>query len=95
MSLPNLLIGLILSTLLGAAFHLWRGGGFFKLILFILLGWLGFWIGHFAAQSLGLRFFNLGALNLGAAVLVSLLFLFIGQWLSPVKPPERPARRRP
>ena len=94
MSIPNLLIGLILSTLLGAAFHLWRGGGLIKLILFILLSWLGFWIGHFAAARFGLTFFNLGALNLGMAVLVSLIFLSIGQWLSPPAQPAGPGKRR-
>ncbi len=94
MSIPSLLIGLILSTLLGAAFHLWRGGDLLKLIYFILLGWLGFWIGQYLAARFGLTFFNLGALNLGAAISVSLVFLFIGQWLSPVQPPARPPKRR-
>lgn len=82
MSLPTLLFGLLISTLLGALFHLLRGGGFGRLILYLILGWAGFWIGHFTASYFGWTFGSMGPLHLGMAILVSLIFLVIGSWLS-------------
>lgn len=85
MSTPVLLLGLVISTLLGAAFHLWRGGKAGRLLLYIILSWLGFWAGHLAASSLGWTFDLVGQLHLGTAAVGSLLFLFAGYWLSLVK----------
>jgi hypothetical protein len=53
MSLPSILFGVLLSTLYGAAFHLWRGGGLGRLVLYLVLGWIGFWAGQILASSLG------------------------------------------
>ena len=85
MSLSSLLLGFILSTLLGAGFHAVRGGGGGKLLLDLVLGWLGFWLGQFVATRLGLTIGSLGSLHLGLAIPASLAFLFIGNWLSPVE----------
>jgi hypothetical protein len=85
MSLPSLLLGFILSTLLGAGFHAVRGGGGGKLLLDLVLGWLGFWLGQFIAGRLGLMIGSLGSLHLGLAIPASLVFLFVGNWLSPVE----------
>jgi len=85
MSLPSLLLGFVLSTLLGAGFHAVRGGGGGKLLLDLVLGWLGFWLGQYAAARLDLTIGSLGSLHLGLAVPVGLVFLFVGNWLSPVE----------
>ena len=85
MSLPSLLLGFVLSTLLGAGFHAVRGGGGGKLLLDLVLGWLGFWLGQLAAARLGFTIGNLGSLHLGLAIPVGLIFLFVGNWLSPVE----------
>ena len=85
MSLPSLLLGFVFSTLLGAGFHAVRGGGGGKLLLDLVLGWLGFWLGQYTAARLGLTIGSLGSLHLGLAVPVGLVFLFVGNWLSPVE----------
>lgn len=85
MSLPSLLIGVLISSLYGAAFHLWRGGGLGRLILYLLLGWAGFWIGHLLAGRLDWTFASLGPLHLGLATITSLAFLLLGHWLSLVE----------
>lgn len=85
MSTPMLLLGLILSTLYGALFHLWRGGGPARLLLYLVLGWAGFWAGHFLAAHLGWSFDSLGQLHLGSASVGSALFLGVGHWLSLVE----------
>jgi hypothetical protein len=85
MTFPAVLIGILISTLYGAAFHLWRGGNLWRLLLYLVLGWLGFWLGQFIAVQLDWSFGNLGQLNLGMATLFSAIFLFGGYWLSQVE----------
>jgi hypothetical protein len=85
MTIPAALLGLLISTLYGVAFHLWRGGGLGRLLLYILLGWVGFWIGHVVATQMEWTFASVGPLRLGAATLFSLLFIGLGYWLSLVE----------
>jgi uncharacterized membrane protein YeaQ/YmgE (transglycosylase-associated protein family) len=89
MTIPALLFGFVLSTLYGAAFHFWRGGGAGRLLLYLILGWLGFWTGQFIGDRLGWSFASLGPLNLGMATLGSFLFLGAGYWLSLVEPDKQ------
>ena len=92
--LPSIMLGLIISSLLGAAFHLWKGGGPGRLILDLLLGWLGFWFGQFIASRLQINLFNLGSLHLGPALLMGFIFLLVGNWLSGGEPERRPRGRK-
>ena len=92
MNTPSLLLGIVISTLYGAGFHLWRGGNLGKLILYMILGWAGFWIGQALASSSGLDFFSLGPLHLGMASLLSFIFLGVGYWLGKM---ERSGREQP
>ena len=85
MELPALLIGFVLSTLIGAGFHAIRGGGGGKLLLDLILGWLGFWLGQYGAERIGLTIGSLGSLHLAIAIPLALIFLFVGNWLSPVE----------
>ncbi len=82
MTLPSLFIGFLISSLLGALFHLWRGGGPGRLLLYLLLAWLGFWGGHSLGVHWNWAFFSLGPLYLGTAALGSIVALAIGYWLS-------------
>ncbi len=85
MSIPTLFLGLILSTLYGALFHLWRGGNAGRLLLYLLLSWIGFWIGQLIGNLLDVSFDTVGQLHLVIATLGSLIFLAIGFWLSLVQ----------
>lgn len=85
MNIASVLFAWALATLLGALFHLWRGGSFWKLFFYLGLSWVGFVLGHFLGKVLDLHFIPLGSLNLGAGVLGSLLLLFLGHWLSKVE----------
>ena len=82
MPLPSVLFGFLVSTLYGAVFHLWRGGGAGRLLLYLISGWLGFWAGHLLAAQIGWTFFSLGVLHLGLATVTSIVFIFVGHWLS-------------
>ncbi len=85
MTFPTLLLGVVISTLYGAVFHLWRGGNIGRLLLYLILGWVGFWIGHLIGNQFGWTFSSVGGLRLGMATLTSILFLGIGHWLSLVE----------
>ena len=85
MTIPSIIIAMIISSLYGLAFHLWRGGGLGRLILYIILAWIGFWAGHIIGDHLDWIFFSLGPLRLGTATLGSVITLGIGYWLSLVE----------
>jgi uncharacterized membrane protein YeaQ/YmgE (transglycosylase-associated protein family) len=85
MSTPTLLLGLIISTLYGALFHLWRGGNAGRLLLYLLLSWVGFWVGQILGNLINLSFDTIGQLHIGMATVGSLIFLGIGYWLSLVQ----------
>jgi uncharacterized membrane protein YeaQ/YmgE (transglycosylase-associated protein family) len=78
-------MGIIFALLFGALFHVWRGGGPMKLVLFLIFSLIGFWGGHWLAGLLSITIFSYGPLHLGPATLGSLLVLFIGHWLSDVE----------
>jgi hypothetical protein len=89
MTLPALLLGFLLSTLYGAAFHFWRGGGAGRFLLYLALAWLGFWAGDGLATAMRLEFLKVGPLHVGLATLGSAMALFIGHWLSKLPDPAR------
>lgn len=89
MTLPSLIFGVLISTLYGAAFHLIRGGSFGRLLLYLILGWTGFWIGHLLAGQFGWTFASLGPLHLGMASLASIICLIVGHWLSLIEIQKR------
>ena len=89
MSIPALFLGLILSTLYGGLFHLWRGGNAGRLILYIILAWIGFWLGQLIGTLADVSFDTLGQLHLVVASLGSIIFLIVGYWLSLVQVERR------
>ena len=82
MTLPSILIGTLIASLYGTLFHLWRGGSLARLLTYIILSWIGFWVGNIAGNSWNWSFFSLGPLQLGTATLSSFIFLWLGDWLS-------------
>jgi hypothetical protein len=92
MTTPTLLLGFALATMYGAGFHLWQGGSARRLALYLLSGWLGFVLGHFLGDALGLRLLAIGTLNWLTATLGSVVALFAARWLTTRD--AEPARRR-
>lgn len=82
MTTPAFLLGALIASLLGALFHLARGGGLGRLVLYLVLAWVGFWAGHFLANSTGWTFLSIGPVHTGLAILGAILFLIAGNWLS-------------
>jgi hypothetical protein len=94
MTLPIVVFGVLLASLYGALFHLWRDGGLGRLILYLLLSWVGFIIGELAGNALGWTFWSVGTLHIGTATIGSLVFLAAGYWLSLVQVDSPKASRR-
>ena len=82
MTLPTLLLALLIALLYGALFHLIRGGGFWRLVLYLLLSMTGFALGHWIGAWRGWVFFPLGSLNMGMSSLGRIATLVTGDWLS-------------
>jgi hypothetical protein len=85
MTFPDILFGIVLGAIYGSAFHFWKGGSLGKLLVYIVISWMGFWIGHLIGSRIGWSFWSIGTINTGMATLGSLIFLFVGEWLSRVE----------
>jgi uncharacterized membrane protein YeaQ/YmgE (transglycosylase-associated protein family) len=48
----------------------------------LILGWIGFWVGDFSSKQLGVQLFQLGPLNIGFAIIGSIVFILVGFWLT-------------
>ncbi len=81
MTLPTIIFGFVIALMMGSGFHLWRGGGLTKLIQYLLVSIIGFWLGQIAAILLQWEFLPVGALHFGFNILGSGLFLFVSYWL--------------
>ena len=82
MTFPSILLGILISSLYGVVFHLFRGGGLGRMILYIILSWIGFWLGNFAGNKFGWVFGSYGPLQILTATLGSVIALALGYWLS-------------
>lgn len=82
MTLPAMILGFLVSTILGAILHLVLGGGFGRLLLYLFLGWVGFWAGQGIASYLGWSFDRLGQLHLMTDSVFCVLFILVGYYLS-------------
>lgn len=85
MTLPSILLGIVISSIPGVLFHLWKGGSIWRLLLYILISWIGFWVGHILGSALGWTFGSLGPLHIGMGLVTSGLFVALGYWLSLVQ----------
>ena len=89
MNTPILLLGFVISTLYGAAFHFWRGGSLKRLFLYLVLSWFGFWLGHLIGELLHSTLWSIGLLHAGTATIGSFLLLLIAYGFSFISNQQR------
>jgi hypothetical protein len=85
MTLPSVAFSVVCACLLGALFHVVVDGGGARLVLYLALSSLGFALGQLLASAQGWSFLPVGPVQLGFAVLGSLVFLLVGHWLSRIR----------
>ncbi|HEY5982871.1 MAG TPA: hypothetical protein VIU38_05305 [Anaerolineales bacterium] len=84
MTLPSFLLGLICALLIGTIFHFAVDGGLGRLLLYLALSCAGFAAGQGLAVWQGWIFLPLGPLQMGPAVLGSVMLLLLGNWLGQI-----------
>lgn len=82
MTIPAFVIGGLLASIFGLLFHLWRGGGLGRLVYYLIISWLGFWLGQYIGLRLDINFIQIGPLYAGSATIMCIVILFFGHWLS-------------
>ena len=82
MTFPAIVFSIFLAAMFGSLLHLWRGGPLWRLVLYLVLSEVGFFLGHYLAEILSINFIKLGSINLGFGILGSLAVLGLGYWLS-------------
>ncbi len=82
MTLPAIFIALLIALLIGAIYHILRGGSGWRLLMYLGLSIVGFAAGQFTGMWFGWSLLMVGLLNLGMGCLGSFLFLVAGDWLS-------------
>ncbi|MCI0555953.1 MAG: hypothetical protein L0287_33840, partial [Anaerolineae bacterium] len=85
MTFPSILFALLVASFYGLLYHLIRNGGFWRLVLYLVLSMAGFAMGHFIGLWRGWVFVPLGSLNIGMSSVGSLIILVIGDWLSRIE----------
>ena len=81
MNAPALFFCILVASFLGAAFHFWKGGGGGRLVLYLILSLVGFFLGSWITTSQNLLFLMIGPFSGGFGVLGSLIILFISNWI--------------
>ena len=74
---PTILLLAILAVGMGLVYHLWRGGGFGRLILSIIAAGIGIAIGQLLSQFFGWRLIMLGEVHLVEALIGGMLVLVL------------------
>ena len=82
MTFVSFLLGLLIASIPACLLHFLVGGNFKRLVVLNLFAWIGFWLGHLLAAWREWNFLKLGPINLGTALLFSILFAVLGFWLS-------------
>ncbi len=88
MTIPAFFLGCVLALIFGAVYHLIRGGGIGRLILYLIVSGFSFWFGHLVANITGMTFLSLGPIRTGLATHFSIAGLVTADWLSAVDTPQ-------
>ncbi|MBN1230351.1 MAG: hypothetical protein JXA19_00645 [Anaerolineales bacterium] len=77
MTWVSFLLGVLISSIPGVFWHLIRGGSFGKMLVYLIAGWVGFWVGQYTANRLEIYVLSIGALHLGLAILGSVILVLL------------------
>lgn len=78
---PALVLGVVLSTVFAALFHLWQRGSVTALRHYLIAAWLGFAAGHLLGGMLGFHWLQVGDLNALGGTIGAMAALLIAKSL--------------
>ncbi len=78
----GVVLGFLLATAYGAAFHLLVGGPARRIALYLVASWVGFIAGQLVGGIFGIDLLKLGTINLLSASIGAWLALFASWWLA-------------
>ena len=76
-----LILGFLVATVYGAGFHLLVGGKLRTVPFYLLAAYVGFVIGHFFGDFMGLVWLRLGVLQLFTGSIGAWIALVFSRWL--------------
>lgn len=84
MTIPGYILGVLVSTLFGAGFHLIYAGSARRFLLYLLAGWLGFGLGHWVGDLFDIHLLSVGTLNVFPASIGAIVALYASRLLAEV-----------
>ena len=78
---PSFVFSSLLASFWGAAFHFWKGGSGGRLVVNLILSWIGFFLGNWVGTSWDISFLMIGPISGGFGSLGSLILLFFSNWI--------------
>jgi uncharacterized membrane protein YfcA len=78
---PFILLSFLFGAVYSVLFHLWRGKNLRDLVIYILAGVMGFFLGQGLGNVMGFDLFLIGPLHMVEATLTSWVSLFLVHWL--------------
>jgi hypothetical protein len=98
MTIHSIILSFVLASLLGAVFHVLRGGSLRRLGLHLLAANLSFFIGHWLSELIHWQLLRIGAINLFPSVLATIIGLILTTTLAGEEPEtnskKKPRRKR-
>jgi len=79
---PIHLFAFIIATMLGLGFHVLMRGDARRLVLFVVMSWLGFLLGQYVGTLLETDLLTVGMLHLLPATMSSLALMFFAHFLT-------------
>ncbi|HEY70276.1 MAG TPA: hypothetical protein G4O08_06815 [Anaerolineae bacterium] len=95
MTLHGALISFVIASAIGLSYHLLRGGGFRRLLLYLIVSWIAFFAGHGMGSLMQWDSLRLGSLNLLPAALMAVVSLVLAEILAGPRPQARRSPRKP
>ncbi|NOZ27146.1 MAG: hypothetical protein GXP39_03710 [Chloroflexi bacterium] len=78
---PAWVLGFLIASLYGTAFHIWRGESLQDLSRFLIAAWIGFGLAQWGSYLADLMLVRIGQLDIASATLGAWLALFIARRL--------------
>ena len=95
MTLHGALIAFVIASAFGLTYHLLRGGGLRRLLLYLIVAWVAFFAGHGIGGLMQWHSLRLGSLNLLPAALTAVVSLILAEILAGPRPQARRSTRKP